>query len=37
MYCVVSLAGCTQEQYTNLVDNAGGFDGWVAASLPVNK
>jgi len=26
-----------QEQYSNLVDNAGGFDGWVSAGLPVEK
>jgi hypothetical protein len=37
LVCAVSHAGCTQVQYTYLVDNAGGFDGWVAASLPVNN
>jgi rhodanese-related sulfurtransferase len=26
-----------QEHFSNLVDNSGGFDGWVAEGLPVDK
>jgi hypothetical protein len=26
-----------QEHFSNLVDNSGGFDGWVAEGLPVHK
>jgi hypothetical protein len=37
LYVPHQLSGCVQASYANLVDQTGGFDGWMATGLPVEQ